>query len=163
MGSGLKPTDIIRLTISGSRGGEGVTHASGLFNSQGVQVDEQLKPILGKQPLDLSKMVDKGPLPEFPTAAYQSAQKLGVAKAQEVIKAHQEALVVAQGTGGSMEDSLIDAVLNYCESWLGYSIDKDDTQKFVVNRKDVVVNTEQTIFAGTERRQFTVRLASRFG
>jgi hypothetical protein len=156
----LNSLDVIRLHITGSRGGGPAEMVKGRFNWQGICVDEFGTPVPDVLPMDLSALGGGAvSLPEFPQAAYAAAttpqEKI------QIMQVHQEALAAAQvnGAASTVEEGLIKAALNYCYDNLGFS-PTDVEDKYVVTAADVQLDKVSRPVGGKE---YTIRLASRFG
>jgi hypothetical protein len=165
--SALGQADLVKVSITGSRGGQAVEQVSALFNSSGLALTDDLQLKKGAIPIDLSGVAGPGGgvaiPPEVPTKEYQEALTQSVDKAQEIVTAHQKALTQYKSGGhATVEDGIIEAALRYCWDHLKFSpVDVPD--KFVISRKDVVLSKENKYFKGLVRWVYEVRLASRFG
>jgi hypothetical protein len=165
---GLNPSDLIRVSITGSRGKGAVEQISTYFDGNGIALNDNLSVKGGAVPLDVSAVAGAGgdgsKPPDFPTDSYQAAIAKGnTDEASDILKAHQQALTQFKAGGKStVEDGIIDACLQYCYDHLKFSA-VDDATKFVITRKDVVLSKEVQTISGMKRTVFEVRLASRFG
>jgi len=166
-GSALAATDLIKVSITGSRGGKGAEKISTYFGPDGIELDADFNPKPHAMPLDLSGVAGAGgeakQPPAFPEAEYKAALKESLDKAQAILSAHQQSLTQFKGGGNTtIEDGIIDACLRYCYDYLNFS-EIDDATKFVITRKDVVLAKDWRKVNGINRTVYEVRLASRFG
>lgn len=169
-GAGLSVNDLIRLQLTGSRGGGPVEQVSAYFDIYGQALNDDLTFKSGAIPLDLTALPAVGGVggvatkPTFPMVEYSAALNASdYDKASKILDVHKAALAAVQSGGTkTVEDVVIDAGLQYCYEHLKYS-PVDVADRFVVARSDVVLNKETKFLGGIARTVFTVRLASRFG
>lgn len=160
-------TRVIRLSITSTRGTGEVAQSTGLFLLDGTPVDGALQPRADVLPMKPVPEAEGGvSVPEFPQEEYQRAvEAKDFATAARVVEEHQNKMLLAYQGGGassSIEERVLNTVLDYCWHTLGYA-PTDDPNRFVVTREDVVLVKATEVMEGQEVEVFTVRIASRFG
>ena len=158
-GNGLGVLDIIRLEITGSRGGGPVGLAKGLFNFAGKCITECGDEVEDMVALNFANIGVAANMPKFPQAEYDACGEDAKAK-MAVMATHSAALASVSTAGGlNKHDGIVEAVLEYCYDSMNFS-PTDVDNKYVVTKDDIVLTTDSLKDGGTE---YTVRLAAKFG
>jgi hypothetical protein len=166
-GQGLNPNDRIFLTISGSRPGTKGAQAGpveisrGAFDYMGRAIDPETGRQLGPDVQPLTLKVDGLPAyPEFPCdAADAEPTAAGKARIAREYATAVEKINRQAGAGNTVEDAILDAVVDYCVNHLGFA-QNDAPDRFIVKKRELAL-TKQIMPAGGAL--YTVRHAARFG
>lgn len=163
--TGLQPNDKISVHITGTRSGGPAEMMDALYDANGVALNADGTPIPDGVALNVSGIAGAAVLPEFPVDEYAAAKAAGnIALAQSILAEFKALSEQTQSNGGCVEDGVIDAVLDYAYTYLGFQPTDSNPEKFIVARTDVILTKDPiTTPSGASATLFDVRLSSRFG
>lgn len=145
----MQGSDIIMVNVTGTNGSQRHTKAiTRRFSGVGIELDDDGQAKSGSTETlnDLpSGSAQKAP-PAFPQTSFNAAAALGAAglpKMKEIQAAYNQELAAYEQAlgGGSPASKLVSSVLGYLQKVHNFSIEADDSSKFVVKRENLEVNT----------------------
>lgn len=143
----MNQQDIIMLSVVGTNGSTRQQRTIATrFNGLGEELNNQGQPVVGGARLRGLPTGASASAPSFPIDSYTTAigkGTAGAAEARAILQAHEQKVAAwEKESGGGATTQVASAALLYLKEVHDFSIEADDSKRFVVKRENIDVSVQ---------------------